>query len=287
MSKEFYILCAVMVIIIIWNISLVNVDNYEGIMIRGLTSFDVKKKYAAYNSIDYDKVILYKYDGYRRLIANDVMLSGGRFAIGARPIVGDHIHAAMSIYIHGRAKIDAEHDRQYLQDIPYESPYFKESICKIPGDIAYTKLWPHSGVHTHCDGLIHIHPWSAPALIRKEGLDIRLKLWFDQVGILYREYPYVSLTFPDGKRYDGNETHQWRLAEKKCFKNIEPDNIYKIHLGDVWLGHAYASYVLWFDKITSNIPKDIPTHIEILKKTGAYGFDKQTYPNTCWQLNGI
>lgn len=281
MTREFYILSFFMCIILFWNITSVSIDNDDGLHIRGHLSMSVINYYANIHQIDTDKVILYKHNGLRRIPVNNIFLAGARWSIGARPIVGDHIHSAMSIYINNEPKIDAEHDRSFMQEIKYEPPYYKGSICKVPGDIAYTKLWPHSGVHTHCDGLIHVHPWSAPYVLRKEGLDIRLQMWFDQVGIYYREYPFVSLEFPDGKRYDGNATHRWYLSERKCFKSNNRDILYESHLNQVWLGNAYASYVLWFDMIDSEEPPAIDSHLNRLQEVGAYGYDGSPYPQPC------
>jgi len=267
--------------LLIWNITSVSIDNYDGIHIRGHLSMMVLKNYADIHNIDVDKVILYKIDGLKRIPTDSIFLTGSRWSIAARPIVGDHIHSAMSIYINNEPKIDAEHDRPFMQKMHYEAPYYKSSICKVPGDIAYTKLWPHSGVHTHCDGLIHVHPWSAPHILQKEGLDIRLQMWFDQVGIYYREYPFVSLEFPNGKRYDGNSTHRWYLSERKCFKSKHMDILHKTYLNQIWLGNAYASYVLWFGQIDSEEPTAIDSHIKRLKEVGAHGYDGMPYPQSC------
>lgn len=284
MSTEFWTLAFLTLVFILWNISLVSIDNIPGVVIRGHTANNVRTQYANIHGIDIEKVILYKYDGYRLQPSTEILLSGGRWAIKARPVVGDHIHAAMSIWIGSKQRTNAEHDRNYVQTVLYEAPFFKnEDLCKVPGDISYTKLWPHAGVHTHCDGLIHIHPWSAPSVLRKEGLDIQLQLWFDQVGISYREWPMPSIQFQDGTRYDANSTHQWYLSEKKCYKDTE-FTVYTKRINQVWLGHAYASYVLWYGQ-KHTVPPAIDSHIVSLENVGAHGYNGQDYPHQCLHKN--
>ena len=56
-------------------------------------------------------------------------------------------------------------------------------ILVYPPKYAYTKQWFHSGVHTHCDNIIHVHPWSAPRELRVEGKSVTLGTWFESVGI--------------------------------------------------------------------------------------------------------
>jgi hypothetical protein len=205
---------------------------------------------------------------------------GTRWELAARPIVGDHIHMDVSFWIRGQPKQVAEHDRNFVEHEHYEN---KSEICTTPGNIAYSKLWPHAGVHTHCDGLIHVHPWSAPHVIRKEGLDITLGLWFDQIGVRYWEN---SLKFSDGLRLTNNATHQWRVAEWVCYGNGEPPTIYTQHLDQIWLGHAYGSYVIWYGH-SSQPPPPIPSHHRQLQQVGAHGFNQLPYPQHCFTKTRI
>jgi len=278
MPSEFYILCFFLTLFLVWNVTLVTVDNIDGVVIRGHTAMNAIGQYANLHDIDPTKVVLYKHSGRVKSVSTDILLSGGRWSIGARPVVGDHIHAAISFWIGDQPRESVEHDRHPIQSIPYEKN--KPAVCKVPGQEAYTKLWPHAGVHTHCDGLIHIHPWSAPLVLRKEGVDVQLQLWFDQVGIAYRELPYISLQFQDGTRVDGNQTHRWFVSEKKCF-NDKDETIYSKHLNQIWLGHAYASYVVWFGRSGSRAPPQIEEYITALKGWGAHGYNQKPYPHVC------
>ena len=205
---------------------------------------------------------------------------GTRWELAVRPIVGDHLHMDVSFWIRGQPKQVAEHDRNFVEYEPYEN---KSELCTVSGNIAYTKLWPHAGVHTHCDGLIHVHPWSAPRVIRKEGFDVTLGLWFDQIGVRYWEN---SLGFSDGLRLSKNATHQWRVAEWVCYDNGEPPTVYTQHLDQIWLGHAYGSYVIWYGD-SSTPPPPIPSHHRQLQQVGAYGFNQQPYPQQCFTKTRI
>ena len=195
-----------------------------------------------------------------------------RWELNMRPVVEDHIHMDASFWINGVPKKTAEHDRNFIEYEPYEQ---KSNLCAVPGDTAYTKLWPHAGVHTHCDGLIHVHPWSAPVVLRKEGLDITMGMWFDQIGVEY--YPN-GIGFADGQEFMNNATHQWRIAEWPCYKKDKTPTIYTLHLDKIWLGHAYGSYVIWYG--TSHIPPQ-PLHQQQLQNVGAHGFNHKEYPHKC------
>lgn len=254
----------------LWNLCIVTVPTSQGHMIRGISTSNIITQFSRTYSVPIELCQLWKHEGHRKLPVTSI--SSGRHSIGARPVSGDHIHMAMSIWIHNKPR-PPEHDRPYEQDISYET---FPKICQHQGSIAYTKLWPHAGVHTHCDGLIHVHPWSAPRAIRKEGLDVTLGLWFDQVGI---EYEHDTVTFLDTGPYTNNKTHTWRLAEYKCVHDSEY-TLYKSQFDRVWLGHAYGAYVLWYG--TSDIPPPmIKAHTDILEDWGGSGFDGQPYPQSC------
>lgn len=281
MTTEFYVLTLATFSIMAWHMSMQHVLSRSNAYIVARTSADAKRQFAIQQRIPQSHVLTYQHDGQRK-IPNDSILLTGRWSVGARPVVGDHIHMAVSFWIHGEPRTFAEHDREPLQSLSYEPPFGKDTnICKVQGDVAYQKVWPHAGVHTHCDGLIHVHPWSAPRSLRKEGLDVTLGLWFDQVGIEYREYPHVSIQFADGARYDSNATHQWHVAEKTCFKK-KVDTIYTNQFDTIWLGHAYGSYIIWFGRTDSVPPPDIPSHIEHLQSVGVHGAFNRPYPQTCY-----
>jgi len=254
----------------VWSLCIVTVETESGQSVRGISTANIRTQFSETYAVPPYLTQIWKHDQHRKIPVPFV--GYGRHSIGTRPVSGDHIHMAMSIWI-GDTPRPPEHDRPYEQDIPYESV---PTMCTKDKHVAYTKLWPHSGVHTHCDGLIHVHPWSAPASLRKEGLGVRLGLWFDQVGI---EYTSNGLAFQDTSRLDNNATHTWRLAEYVCVHDTSY-NVYESQLDRVWLGHAYASYVLWYGT-SPRPPPMLRAHVDILKDWGATGFDGEPYPQTC------
>lgn len=267
MNTWLIVSCAVC---IFWNLAIVSVETPSGRTIRGWRTSNIVQQFSSLYSIPPSLCQLWEHQGHLKIPVD--VLTRGRHSISARPVSGDHIHMAMSIWIGDSAR-PPEHDRPYEEDIPYET--FPKT-CHHNGSVAYTKLWPHAGVHTHCDGLIHVHPWSSPRSIRKEGRQVTLGLWFDQVGI---EYTRAGLQFRDTGPLDNNATHKWRLAEYVCVHDATY-TVYESQLDRVWLGHAYGAYVLWFGASTTPPPM-IQEHVSTLTRWGAVGFDGQPYPQTC------
>jgi len=108
------------------------------------------------------------------------IMFGGKWRIEYRPLVGDHIHLGIAIQIDGK-KITMR-DRNLTEPIRYED-FRPAETCAHPPIYAYIKQWYHTGVHTHCDNIIHVHPWSAPRKLRVTGKEVTLAMWFESVGI--------------------------------------------------------------------------------------------------------
>jgi len=197
----------------------------------------------------------------------NILLENSDWTVRFRPIVGDHIHLSVEYWI-GSQQRAHDHDRPIEQPIPYESGPDKQ--CKSTDKYAYTKIWPHSGIHTHCDGLIHIHPWSAPYVWRLEGKRVVMAAFFDSVGIRYYETP-LRLEFEDGTSYTNNKTHVWRLDLRI---NYNITSIYT-HFDRLWLPHAYANIRVVYDTINSKL-KQWPT--KNFGTWGAHGFQGKPYP---------
>ncbi len=106
--------------------------------------------------------------------------TGGKWRIEYRPLVGDHIHMGVAIQLDGKRV--TMRDRNLTEPIPYED-FRPSDSCVHPPQYAYIKQWYHTGVHTHCDNIIHIHPWSAPRQLRVTGKEVTLGTWFESVGI--------------------------------------------------------------------------------------------------------
>lgn len=94
-----------------------------------------------------------------------------------RPVFGDHIHLGYSMYINNTYLTMRDHNMTH--DVPYETG----PSCSNAPPYAYRKIWYHTGVHTHCDQIIHVHPFSAPRELRVEGRKANLGMWFENVGI--------------------------------------------------------------------------------------------------------
>jgi hypothetical protein len=87
----------------------------------------------------------------------------------AAPLIGDHWHAAYGVYV-----CDA----------------YQPTLADAQAD--------ESGIHTHADGLIHIHPFST----RYTGEDANLAAFGETVHL---ELSDDSLTLPDGTTYENGD----------------------------------------------------------------------------------
>lgn len=278
MAKKALICATIMSVatILLWTTSKQRIYAKNGVFFYGHFRSSAIRQFASVFNVPPTHAEIFSHTGPFTSLYTRELLTPGRFSVRARPFVGDHIHMAIGFQMHGVPRRFAEHDRSPIEEEPYEH---KSELCQVPGTVAYTKMWPHAGVHTHCDGLIHVHPWSSPRTLRREGTDITLGLWFDQVGIRYYERP-LTIEFSDGTKYTSNTTHAWRIAERKCFTD-EHATIYHEQFDRIWLGHAYASYVVWFDHIASTTPPNEQQHIHSLRRVGAHGYDNQPYPHSC------
>ncbi len=121
--------------------------------------------------------------GYRNVIITSETCGygynlGGKWRLTYRPLVGDHIHLGIVIRVNG-VNVTLR-DRNTTEYVPYED---FPATCSNPPEYAYVKKWYHTGVHTHCDNIIHVHPWSAPREMRVTGKDVTLGMWFESVGV--------------------------------------------------------------------------------------------------------
>ena len=161
------------------------------------------------------------------------------WSLRERPIVGDHIHLGMVLSVNNQ--VFNFHDRNMSQPIPYEDDNYPVT-CPSPGDFAYEKRWYHNGVHTHCDGIIHVHPWSAPDQLRVEGRKVRLKMWFESVGIEVSS-DGQSLKLPGQKDY----IHDWNM---EYYVNVMDDDPHfqttsVEEIVNLWLVDHHGEILLW------------------------------------------
>ena len=89
-------------------------------------------------------------------------------ASAAAPAVGDHWHNAYGVYVCDK----------FLDPIPKEP----EGQDKL-------------GIHTHGDGLIHIHPFQGGSA----GKNATMKIFSDTVGLKWSDHGF---TMPDGTKYE-------------------------------------------------------------------------------------
>ena len=116
------------------------------------------------------------------------------------------------------------------------------TTCPSPGDFAYEKRWYHNGVHTHCDGIIHVHPWSAPAQLRVEGRKIRLKLWFESVGIEVSP-DNQGLKLPGQDEYIYDRNMEYYLDVTDDFPVFRSNTVEEII--NLWLVDHHGEILLW------------------------------------------
>lgn len=184
----------------------------------------------------------------------------GKWKIKYRPIVGDHIHLGISIR---ENNVDLTlRDRKLVEHIPYEE--FKPSdTCVSPPKYAYTKQWFHSGVHTHCDNIIHVHPWSAPRELRVEGKSVTLGTWFESVGI--------SVSALENKLRMPNSTYkEWTLEYFIYVKDMYPSftTTSVEEMVNLWLVDHHG-YIKLYDKHSISPPKDTTvTRYKSVSKVG-------------------
>jgi len=188
----------------------------------------------------------YYYQQFTLQQCKDLFLFGNKYELKYRPIVGDHIHIGYSISLFGHNMI--MRDRNMTEPVEYEH-YKPIDTCRSPPEYAYIKKWYHTGVHTHCDQIIHIHPWSAPKQLRVEGKDVTLKMWFESVGI---EVGSVLNTL----RIPGNPYYNnWTL---EYYVNVTDDNPSFVtrnvdEMSNLWLVD-HQGYINLYNEVS--LPKD-------------------------------
>jgi len=164
----------------------------------------------------------------------------GEWSLAHRPMVGDHIHLQMVLSVDN--KVYNFHDRNMSQRIAYEVDNYPVT-CPNPMTFSYEKRWYHTGVHTHCDGnIVHVHPWSAPYQLRVEGRDVKLKLWFESVGIEVATN-HSALKLP-GTEYYRSDWHMEYYTnvndEHPAFVTTDIEEI-----ANLWLVDHHGEIVLW------------------------------------------
>lgn len=165
------------------------------------------------------------------------------------PVVGDHIHMGIKIAINNTLYIF--HDKNLTKTIKYEK---KPINCPSSVDFAYKKQYFHTGVHSHCDrspddcGVVHIHPWTAPMLLRPQGREVNLGLFFESIGI-------QKNTREKGFLVNGSIPVAFNMAYYVNVRNNEASMQTQSdrEIMNLWLVDCHAGIVLWDNK--SSMPK--------------------------------
>jgi len=241
MNKFLCIYFIGLIVILYWNtIVLVQIDKrtlfvtpYTGacylLDIQKVPSFSVLRRT---DQSDYTSV----HREYTRLNCN-ASYAGGTWDLIERPMVGDHIHIGMVLSVNH--EVLTLHDRDMSQPISYEA---YPLMCPNPGIYAYEKRWYHTGVHTHCDGIVHVHPWSAPSELRVEGRRVRLKLWFESVGIEVSP-DKTGLKMPGEDEYIDEWTMEYYVHAQDSTPILKTNNVEEVM--NLWLVDHHGLILLW------------------------------------------
>jgi hypothetical protein len=164
--------------------------------------------------------------------------------LGGVPQIGDHIHQALGVYACG----------EWLPDLPeFETPV---------------------GIHTHADGVIHIHPFSQLGV----GANATLGRYFEDarddggldVSVSSSEISYLDRTFEEGETTcEGVDDPQVRMA---YWSNVQADDgadpvITTGDFNDLRLTENGAGMTIFYGDPSADIPK--PPHASNLAALGA------------------
>lgn len=161
--------------------------------------------------------------------------------------VFDHWHAAFSVYVCG-----------------VEQP----PVSDVKADI--------NGVHTHSDGLVHIHPFNLQA----SGKRATMSRFFDQTGIEVSgdtiTLPYEvqgGRSFTSGKDTCGGEPAEWVLAHWKeaqsANQKAKPDEVVTEDFGSVRFSENWGAYTLAFVPLDEVDSIPVPSTAADIEALGA------------------
>lgn len=162
--------------------------------------------------------------------------------LGGVPQIGDHIHQAISVYACG----------EFLPTLPeFESPV---------------------GIHTHADGVIHIHPFSQLGVGANATLGRYLKDARDEGGLDFSlsstKLTYLDETFEEGEtECEGVEDPQIRLAYWSDVQSDADPDVTSGGFEDLRLTENGAGLTIYFGDPDEDIPK--PQQAANLAELGA------------------
>ena len=163
--------------------------------------------------------------------------------LGGVPQIGDHIHQAISVYACG----------EFLPTLPeFESPV---------------------GIHTHADGVIHIHPFSQLGVGANATLGRYMKDARDDGGLDFSlsstKLTYLDETFEEGEtECEGVEDPQIRMGYWSDVQDPDADpEVTSGGFEDLRLTENGAGITIYFGDPDEDIPK--PEQAEELAELGA------------------
>jgi hypothetical protein len=115
------------------------------------------------------------------------------------------------------------------------------------------------GIHTHQDGIIHIHPFSSSA----SGDRARLSVFAKQVGVTFTD---DGFTTPDGTEYTNGHDCNGQPAKVAVYKwfpddPTRPGEVYESNFNNIVFDTDRAAYTIAVvpDGVTPPLPESVPT----------------------------
>lgn len=144
------------------------------------------------------------------------------------------------------------------------------------------------GIHTHGDGVIHIHPYDVSAQGRHAELKVFLTGAHVQLSDKHLVVPKTSSGDGANVKVPGTcngkpavlRVAEWHHATTKGDKPTTkpPDKVYKSGFGDIWLGHNGGALTIYYGPPTGVIPlPDYQGSIQHLVEAEG-GVDKNVSP---------
>lgn len=145
------------------------------------------------------------------------------------------------------------------------------------------------GIHTHQDGVVHVHPFSASV----SGDKARWKVFAEQVGAEFTGDGFIA---PDGTTYENGYDCNGQPAKVSLYKwypddPTRPGDVYDSDLGDVAFDTDRAAYTLAVvpDGVVPPLPDSVPTLDNLTdvagSGAGAQGLDPSTFDPSQLQLD--
>jgi len=172
------------------------------------------------------------------------------------------------------------------------------------GDSPFYFTIPHTGLHTHGQGLIHVHPFTAFHHHEKLGLKATFGQWCPQVGVTIRHPPYEPFSmefrqglqliqgkaFPAGTKLVNRHGMQWvalfyrqmkdsikdlqiglharRMTLEEAFPHAQ---IFGSQIENLWLGiDGAVLFLLYMEGKTLTLPQRRLVHHVIRSKSQFY-----------------